>query len=395
MPQYTNPEYPVPHMLIVSGFPVYQAYNKVFLDANQALELALYMSQATKITFAAPVNKEVVHPFEITLRKYTFKALPALYPQKFMDWLFALVYFPWLMIKLFRLMRITNHLHVVGPGYPALAAIFLMRFFPKKRKTYSYQKSWGWTPSTTFWDYLQQKLLLRMHAKNNITVLYYGRIFQAPKHMKLFFRSPIDLADPNFVVLDKTLDKKPFTIVFADPLEPEYHPLLVAQVAQQLFIYGTPVILNYYADGSLKEELEMLIKRMGAHEFIKVYPAQTPEQMMLIFRNTHLLITIPDEMVWPEMMVRAMREGCVPLHSRVGCAPDYLFYGERGLLADANLPDLVGSIEDLYHYPENYHRMTLAGAAWARDFYPGRLNRLIRRLTATHGIFTRHDLPIY
>jgi hypothetical protein len=117
--------------------------------------------------------------------------------------------------------------------------------------------------------------------------------------------------------------------------------------------------------------------------------------MMLIFRNTHLLITIPDEMVWPEMMVRAMREGCVPLHSRVGCAPDYLFYGERGLLADANLPDLVGSIEDLYHYPENYHRMTLAGAAWARDFYPGRLNRLIRRLTATHGIFTRHDLPIY
>jgi glycosyltransferase involved in cell wall biosynthesis len=395
MKTYINPEHPVPHMLIVLGFPVFKIANKFYFEPYQAFELPIWMKQARKVTVWAPATEKFVYSDELIHPDLKIEPLPYFEANHYRHWVPGIFYFFVYLTRLFRKMLKTNHIHVVGPGYPALGALLLFPFFTKKRKTYSYQKSWRETQDTTLIDDFQKKLLLKKDGTKNITVMYYGRILQAPKHMKLFFRGAGKALYQWYINTEKTLDEPPLRLLFADPLEDKFYPLLVAKLATHLTAYGTPVVLDFYADGPLKPELEALIKTMGAEDFIKVHNPLPLIQMMPIFRKAHLYVSLPDEEVWPEMTIRAMQEGCVPLHSRSGAILDFLFYGDRGVFSDPNLVDLTQAINDLYHYPENYQRMAIYCALYARDYAAPRLNRLITRLTDSHGVFTRHDLPVY
>jgi glycosyltransferase involved in cell wall biosynthesis len=376
-------------LLVISSAPVVQIHGKPHLYAPYEKEMQLWAKHADTIQFCCPIWKEdrklLIAP--ISFEVEAIHEIQEFDSTSFSNKLKAIPLAILALIKIFKAIQQTDHIHLRCPGNIALLACFVQILFPKKVKTAKYAGNWD-PKAQQPWSYrLQKWILSNTFLTRNMQVLVYGEWPNQSKNVKPFFTatySESEIQNLEFSIQNKSFptpnSQLPTSFLFVGTLSKGKQPLYTIQLVEELHKKGKKVTLDLYGEGVLRKELEQYINQHNLQAIVTLQGNQTKETVLKAYQTSHFLILPSKSEGWPKVVAEAMFWGCVPLASPVSCVSYMLGNGSRGVVLQESLKADSNQLLELIDQPEVYQKMVYEGQNWSRQFTTDKFEAEIKKL---------------
>lgn len=373
-------------LLVISAAPLIPAANGWKAYGPYVKEMELWAKYTDEIQFCCPVWESdrgllvAALPFEtqppVVLREFDVQS-----PVKAFKSVFSVL------INLFiiaKAIRKADHIHLRCPGNIGLLGCIVQIFFPRKTKTAKYAGNWDPNAQQPLSYRLQKWILSAPFLTRNMQVLVYGAWKGSSKNIKPFFTASYKETDKEEVSLRKILrqQENPIRFLFVGTLSEGKRPLYAIRLIEALRNKGYYVFLDFFGEGSERNQLETYICSNHLEDCITLKGNQTSETIKKAYQNSHFLVLPSKSEGWPKVVAEAMFWGCVPLVSRISCIPDMLDNGQRGIILEMNIEEDVAVLEKCISNPTAYEMKAEKALHWSRkytlDYFEAEIEKLLK-----------------
>ncbi|MGN7808389.1 glycosyltransferase [Flavobacterium sp. 22076] len=346
-------------------------------------EMNIWLKYVDEVVIVAPLSRGV--PAEIDSsydhNKIDFTKIPDFNFLTIKNILISLFKIPYIMWKIFWVMKSADHIHLRCPGNMGLLACIVQVFFPKKKKTAKYAGNWD-PQSKQPWTYRLQKWILNnTFLTQNIQVLVYGEWNNQSKNIKSFFTATYSEKDK--VLIKKTDFDQLIKFIFVGSLVTGKNPIYAVKIVERLIKSGNNVMLNLYGDGIERAVLQKYIVENELDKNVFLNGNQNKEVIKKGFQESHFVILPSKSEGWPKAIAEGMFWGCVPIATKVSCVPFMLDYGKRGVLMDMNLENDLIQIQNAFTDKNNFFEKSALALQWSRnyttDVFETEIEKLLRQ----------------
>ncbi|WP_424494747.1 glycosyltransferase family 4 protein [Salinimicrobium sp. GXAS 041] len=362
-------------------------------------EMNLWLKHVDEVEVVAPLLNSPVKSTELAYasKRLFFTKIPAINLLSARYAFLAFLKLPKIILKVFKAMKRSDHIHLRCPGNIGLIACFVQIFFPKKPKTAKYAGNWD-PEAKQPWSYNLQKWLLKnTFLTRNMQVLVYGDWPHQSRNIKPFFTASFSEKEKQ-EVLEKNFEA-PFTFLFVGNLVKGKHPLqaiqLVQQINKELDLSFEPrnIILEIYGDGPEMKMLKAYCKAENIEQLIVFKGSRPLEEVKKAYQKAHFLILPSQSEGWPKAVAEAMFFGCIPVSTPVSCVPWMLDYGNRGILlsdqangqqrmvnGSKEWPVALTRIVEIMKDAAEMKRMSEAAKQWSQQYTLERFEEAIKEV---------------
>lgn len=374
----------VKHGFIEGKFSAYAPYVN---------EMNLWFNHVERVEVCAPHCKAREAVVEVTYEhnEIAFTRIPSFNILSLSATLNAIIKVPVIGMKLIKLMKRSDHIHLRCPGNIGLMASVIQIFFPLKSKTVKYAGNWDPNAKQPRSYRFQKWILSNTFLSRNLKVLVYGDWPNQSKNILPFFTASFSETEKGLYEKDFS---SPFKFIFVGSLSPGKRPLLAIQLIEAMIRKGIPVKLNIYGSGVLKNELQEYIDFNNLDPFVKLMGIRKQEELKDVYKSSHFLILASQSEGWPKAIAEAMFYGCIPIATPVSCVPWMLDYGKRGIVISHSEvlrlenkvnekesgEDLTNRIINLIEDSDEIKRKSIAGQEWSQEYTMERFEKEIKKL---------------
>ena len=272
---------------------------------------------------------------------------------------------PGILIKIRKVCKESDHIHLRCPGNISLLGCIVQIFFPKKPKTVKYAGNWD-PKSSQPWSYrLQKWILSNTFLSRNIKVLVYGKWPNQPDNVLPFFTASFS----EFEIRETERDfSGMLNFIFVGSLSKGKNPFKAIRIVQFLRENGVRANLRMYGEGELKSKIENYISEKGIENDIRLMGFVKKEKLKEIYLDSHFLILPSQSEGWPKAVAEAMFFGCIPVSTHVSCVPWMLGNENRGILIESELVAAGQKILELIENQEKLKQLSENAKNWSRQY---------------------------
>lgn len=349
----------VPHIFREDSCYAYGPYVK---------EMNIWFKHVDEVIIVAPKSKTEILKIDLPYLhdRINFEAIPSFSLTSLKSIFSTLIVLPKVFWTTFMVMQKTDHIHLRCPGNAGLVACLVQILFPSKPKTAKYAGNWD-PKSKQPWSYrLQKWILSNTFLTRNIKVLVYGEWEGSTKNIVPFFTATYKERD-KISYQEKSLSNK-IQFLFVGTLSQGKQPMYALQLVESLKKKGHDVLLNFYGDGVMKNNINNIIEVGGMQHYVKVNGNQNQETVKGMYLKSHFLILPSKSEGWPKVVAEAMFFGCLPIVSNVSCVSTMLEDNERGCSLSFDLAKDVDFVENLILNPKLYNIKAEKALNWSQKF---------------------------
>lgn len=273
---------------------------------------------------------------------------------------------PLILVKLFKVMRWADHIHLRCPGNMGLLGCIVQIFFPSKPKTVKYAGNWDPKSKQPFTYRIQKWILSNTFLTKNVKVLVYGEWENQTKNIKPFFTATY--SEKDIVEIENKNLKNRVKFIFVGGFTKGKQPLTSVKVVEKLKSKGHIVSLDMYGDGLERQNVENYILQNNLKEFVTIHGNVGKEKIKRAFQNSHFLLFISKSEGWPKVVAEAMFWSCLPITTSVSCVPYMLGNGNRGAIVNDSIDNIVNTIENYLMNESNYVKQVERAKDWSQSF---------------------------
>lgn len=286
---------------------------------------------------------------------------------------------PLIMVRIYRVMRVSDYLHFRCPSNVSAIAALIQILFPKKPKSVKYAGNWDPNSQQPIGYRFQKWLLTNTFLTKSMKVLVYGKWKNQSKYVIPFSAATYSEAERLPFRKRNYLEKIKF--VFIGAMVVGKRPLFTVKVIQSLIEKGFEVELHMYGDGDLKEKIQEYVKINGLNKFIFIYGNKSREEIKESLLNAHFIILPSKSEGWPKAIAEGMFFGAIPISTKISCLPWILDYGKRGILIEPNLDTAVASIIKVFGKGNKYlNEVSKNAQEWSQHYTTDRLEKEIEKV---------------
>lgn len=354
------------NFLVISSAPVFNKNN--FKESYLPLvnEMDIWFRHSDKVSVLAPNN----YPDKVFTKRffrddiYLFR-IPLLDFRNLNSAISSFLKIPVIFFQVIRAFMWADHIHFRCPGNVSLLGLITAIIFPSKPKTVKYAGNWDPKSNQPSSYKLQKWLLNNKSIIRNKKVLVYGKWNNQPEHIISFFTASFSESKKNDY---RKRIWRPIKFIFCGNLVSGKNPMIAINIVSRLLKNGNNVVLEIYGDGPEKEKLESFISNDGLKDWIKLYGNVNQDVLIKAYIESHFCILPSKSEGWPKAIAEGMFFGCVPISKRISCVPWMLADGERGILFDEDINQLVQKIELLLQDREKYNIMSKNARNWSQNY---------------------------
>ena len=321
----------ITHVIHIKKKDAFYAY------APYVREMNIWAKNVDEILLVAPISKNETSDIQIeyTNKNITLFNIPSISLTSFWEVLKSILYFPFIVSKIFIAMYKADHIHLRCPGNIGLIGCMLQVLFPSKTKTAKYAGNWD-PKSKQPISYLFQKWLIsNTFFTKKMQVLVYGDWSNQTKNIKPFFTASYT---------KKRIEENrireyssPLQFLFVGTLSPGKRPLYALQMVEQLLEKGIECRLSFFGEGIERAILEQYIVDHKLTNYIQLHGNQSAKEIEIAYKESDFLLLPSKSEGWPKVIAEAMFFGVIPLVTKISCVPWMLNFGKRGVLIDMDL----------------------------------------------------------
>lgn len=355
-------------LAIITHTPHWVEANTHYAYGPYVREMNLWIKQVDHTIVVAPKGSQDRSDIHWAYSKrIKHRIIPSVSLLGFRQKIRTCIYFPILVIAIFKAMRQADHIHLRCPGNIGLIGCLVQLCFPRKRKSAKYAGNWD-PQSKQPWSYrLQQWILRNTFLTRNMQVLVYGEWANQTANITPFFTASYSQTQIPKQQL-KTEIKAPYRFLFVGSLVAGKRPEYAIDLIQNLKTQGLDVQLDFYGDGILRETLEETVKLKELQDTIKFHGNQEAQVVQEAYKYSHFLMLPSKSEGWPKVVAEAMFWNCVPLVCAVSCVPWMLNYGERGIVLSLETAIDTKKISDLITDEASYVKMVETASQWSQEY---------------------------
>jgi glycosyltransferase involved in cell wall biosynthesis len=275
-------------------------------------------------------------------------------------------------------MQQVDHIHLRCPGNVGLLGCVVQVFFSTKIKTAKYAGNWDPKSKQPFTYKVQKWILGNTLLSKNIKVLIYGKWLGQSNNSIPFFTASYHEHEIEEIA-KKDLNNT-IKLLFVGVFSIGKQPLISVKVVHQLFKRGFDVSLDMYGNGSEFRKVQKYIDDHHLHKIVKLHGNQSKEVVKRAFQNSHFLIFISKSEGWPKVVAESMFWSCLPVSTKVSCVPYMLDYGNRGVLINDDLDEVIEKIEQCINDKKSYVDLVDKARVWSQQFTLDTFEKAIKEL---------------
>lgn len=331
----------------------------------------MWLKHVDEVVVAAPSIKQNPDPLESFYDhpRLRFVELPEIDTTSFLKLLKSLLAVPLILLRLFREMYRTDHIHLRCPSNMGLLGSFVQLFFPGKPKTVKYANNWDWQSVQPLTYRIQQRILRNSLLTHNAKVLVYGDWNERSKNIVPFFTASYSKKKAHPVEIREINKEEPMKMLFVGTLTSNKRPMLAIQVLEQLRNSGIETQLILLGDGFQRDEVEDYLQTNKLTSVVHIKGKVAPDDVIEYFKESHFLVFLSQSEGWPKVVAESMWWGCLPVTTNVSCVKQMIGDGTRGVLVEPEQEMVVKSIEELINNPEKYKSMCEEAMTWSRQYH--------------------------
>lgn len=349
----------VPHKKLQSQFLAYAPYVR---------EMNLWLKHVDEVEVVAPFDNSAVSKIDMAYQhtNLVFSEVPSIEFTSLKCAFQSFIKLPIIFLRIFKACKKADHIHLRCPGNMGLLGCIVQIFFPKKLKTAKYAGNWDPKAKQPLSYKLQKWLLSNTFLTKNMQVLVYGEWYNQTKNIKPFFTASFSNSNIE-TPLERDYSKE-ITFIFVGSLVAGKRPLETIQVIEGLQNAGKNVRLDMYGDGILKADLQEYISKKQLQNFIKIHGNQDSNVIKKALKSAHFLMLLSKSEGWPKAVAEAMFFGTIPIATSVSCVSNMLQQGERGILVNADVNQIVQSINSWLQKEEALKTMSRLASQWSQKY---------------------------
>ncbi|MFP4845649.1 glycosyltransferase [Winogradskyella sp. PE311] len=287
--------------------------------------------------------------------------------KSFVNVLSLLIKLPVIMIKIFRVMQKSDHLHFRCPSNIAALAAIAQVFFPSKSKTVKYAGNWSPDSRQPFGYRFQKWLLSNSFFTKNNKILVYGKWDNQSKYVVPFYTATFSELDK--IDFSKREYSKKLKFIFLGALVKGKRPFLVIKIIEELIEKGINLELHMFGDGILEVELKNYISNNSLKDHIVLHGNKSMDIVKAYIKDSHFSILPSKSEGWPKALAEGMFYGVIPISTNVSCISWMLDNGNRGILIEPNQSRAAKVIIDELEKGNTYlNAMSQQAQKWSEGF---------------------------
>jgi glycosyltransferase involved in cell wall biosynthesis len=365
---------------IFTHVPHFYLDEKYFAYAPYVREMDFWFNKVDEIEIIAPLKKYNRSDLLLSYKeqsKIIFREIPELHFKSLKSIVPTIISIPKIIIKIFRLMNSSDHIHLRCPGNIGLLAVIAQIFFPSKTKTAKYAGNWDPESKQPFSYKIQRWILSNTFLTRNTSVLIYGNWNEKNINLIPFFtgsysENDIDNSNKEF--------SKPYKFIFVGSLVEGKRPLLSIQVVQSLITKGIDARLDIYGKGECGKALAEYINKNNLNKYVRMHGNQDAELLKKAYSKSHFSLLPSKSEGWPKALAEAMFHGCIPIGTQISCVPWMLDYGKRGILIEPSVDLATNELLKYLGKQDELKKLSHRAREWSQKYTIEKFNREIRKL---------------
>lgn len=342
-------------------------------------EMNVWIKYVDKVIVVAPLSqiKELSDIEAAYSKKITFIEVPSFSILSLKNTLRTFFLLPILLSRLYKGIKMADHLHMRCPCNLSLLACFVQVLFPNKKKSTKYAGNWD-PKSIQPWSYrLQKYILSNTTLTKNIQVLVYGEWKNQSKNIQAFISATY--YESEIIPFIKRDYSQRLKFVFAGSLVVGKRPLLTIQIIEELNKKGIDSELHMFGDGALMSELKRYVNKNQLEKQVHLYGNRDKSEVKDALMDAHFNILPSRSEGWPKAVAEGMFFGAIPISTRISCLEWMLDDENRGILIE---PDLDLSVAHILHVikTEDLDAMASAALIWSQQYTYNRLEADIKEV---------------
>jgi glycosyltransferase involved in cell wall biosynthesis len=240
-----------------------------------------------------------------------------------------LLLLPYYIFHIIQLINKSDVIHTRGPSIPALIALCLTYFYPKKIFWHKYAGNWN--QKNPPYSYSLQRLIIKYQPSNS-KITINGKWENQSLNM-LSFENPcfsiLELEKSKKIAGKKNYDNK-LNICFVSRLEYEKGVLIIIELIKKINFLSE--IGNFYiiGDGTRRSEIE---KELLGYSNVFITGPQSRMSLNKVYSDCHIIL-LPSYASegFPKVIAEAGSYGCVPIVCNQSSIGQYIANNESGFL---------------------------------------------------------------
>jgi glycosyltransferase involved in cell wall biosynthesis len=342
----------------------------------------IWLKYVDEVIVVAPLSSKAKTAIETTYLhpKLHLETVPAMQLKTVISILRSIYQVPLTFLKIIKVMKSADHIHLRCPGNIGLLGCIAQIFFPKKLKTAKYAGNWDPKSKQPLTYRLQRYILNNTFLTKNMRVLVYGEWPRMSANIKPFFTATYAEADKMPIPIKAASVRKNF--LFVGSLSSGKRPMYATEVVRSLHDSNYDVSLDIYGDGA---EYQILNRYIFEHKLSNIITLHGNQDEMIVreaYKSSHYLILPSKSEGWPKAVAEAMFWGCVPVASQVSCVPYMLDSGKRGVLLEMDMKKDVDQIKSILDNYPVFEQMSADAIRWSREYTLDKFETEITKLLA-------------
>lgn len=359
--------------LVVTYAPTIKKGDQIYSYPPYVNEMEMWFEKVDEVRIISPFyypEKVFLKPFKNSegIKRYH---VPFVSFSSLKRTILSLIYYPYIILQLFRAMFWANHIHFRCPGSIPLVASIVQICFPLTHKTVKYAGNWDPKSKQPLSYRIQKAILRNPYLSKNIKVLVYGEWPNQTKNVVPFMSATYTNAER--IAFEKKNYKNVLNFVFIGSLVIGKRPMYTIEIIEALIKKGVNCELHMYGDGNLKAELQDYVHAKNLNDKVYIYGNQSKAVIKDAVKNAHFTILPSKSEGWPKAIAEGMFYGAIPISTRISCLEWILGEGQRGILIGT---DLETAVEEIFKTltEGDLHNMSKKALDWAQQYTLDRLN---------------------
>ncbi len=354
---------------------------QIFAYEPYVREMNLWAKYVDEIIIISPTSRDEISSIETAYIHPNIKIIkiPSFDITSLKGILKSLLVIPNICLKLYKVMKQVDHVHLRCPGNIGLLGCFVQVLFPSKNKTVKYAGNWDPNSRQPLSYKIQKRIISNTFLTRNCKVLVYGKWDNQSKNIIPFFTasySKNEIEEIGYKTLNDSIN-----LLFVGTFSLGKQPLLAVKSAEQLLQKGYDVQLNMYGDGVEFSMIKQYIVENKLSNHISLHGNQPKINIKKAFIESHFLVFISKSEGWPKVVAEAMFWSCLAISTKVSCVPFMLNNGDRGGLLNGNSKEEVVEVIEQYICNKNvYIEEIIKARKWSQEYTLEKFEKEIQKL---------------
>lgn len=330
-------------------------------------EMNFWISHFEEVVILGPKSQREIDKIDLRYehKKIKLQPLPFLHFKNLRHALKSITNSCLVVYRIFSEMHRTDHIHIRCPGNIGFLACLVQVFFPLKPKTVKYAGNWDPESKQPLSYKIQKWILSSTFLSRNTKVLIYGNWNNLNNNLIPFFTA--SYSEMEKVRMKKKFDS-PYKFLFVGSLVDGKRPLLSLKIVHSLIKKGIDARLDIYGRGRCEKELAEYIVKNDLLGSVAMHGNQDSVILKEAYKASHFSLLPSKSEGWPKALAEAMFFGCVPISTRISCAPWMLANGKRGILIEPSVDIATNKITKYLEVEDQLDAMSHEASRWSQEY---------------------------